>query len=65
MQANWYNYRTKERELIDTPTDYADYIPQDEITQNQYRVLVETGKAPSEAAIHVLIKILIGESKKP
>lgn len=42
------------------PSDYADYIPQDESAQALYRLYVQMGDAPLDAAVKVL-KICVGE----
>jgi hypothetical protein len=50
----WYNYKTSEHELIETPTDFADYVPQSQSAQSMYRCYLELGETPIEAAIRVL-----------
>ena len=50
----WYNFKTKEYEVTE-PTDYAEFIPQDNAAQNLYKLLIENmGKTPLDAAEEVL-----------
>lgn len=57
----WHNMRTGETEYRSTPPqDFSDYIPQNESAQALYRLYVQLGDAPIEAALKVL-KICVGE----
>lgn len=49
----WYNFKTGEYELA-SPTDYTDYLPPLAAARNLYRLYLETGVSPLDAAIRVL-----------
>lgn len=51
----WHNFKTGEYELIDTPADFSDYIPQDPAAQGLYSVYIQLGDKPLEAALKVLL----------
>ncbi len=46
----WYNYKTKQYEYIETPTDFADYIPDIPAAHGLYSVYLKMGDVPLEAA---------------
>ena len=50
----WYNYKTESYELRETPEDFEAYIPQSGPAQNMYKLLIELGETPIEAALQVL-----------
>lgn len=56
----WYNFKTESYEYIESPTDFADYIPQSPPAQSLYKLYIEIGDDPLEASIKVL-KASIGE----
>ena len=52
---NWFNYKTGEYETIETPSDFADYIPQQDAAQGMYKAYLGLGKEPIKAALKVLM----------
>lgn len=59
----YYNCRTNEYEYLHfAPSDWSDYIPQDEHSQALYRLYVIGGDKPVEAAKKVL-KLWVGKGK--
>jgi hypothetical protein len=54
MTYAYYNFRTKEDEQRDPPEDWSDYISQDFASQNLYKLYIEMGDSPADAAIKVL-----------
>ena len=53
-KGRWYNYKTGEYERIEMPSDFADYIPQLDATQEIYRAYLELGIKPIKALRKVL-----------
>lgn len=50
----WFNYRTRQYDYRDTPTDFSDYVPQIGGV-GLYKIYVDCyGMTPIEAAIKVL-----------
>lgn len=50
MQLKYFNFRTLTYEERECPSDWSDYIPQDEIAQRVYQLHIELGKHPMVAA---------------
>jgi hypothetical protein len=50
----WYNFRTQEYELRDTPSNMSDYISQHPAAQGAYKCHLALGKTPLEAALAVM-----------
>jgi hypothetical protein len=59
---HWYNFKSGEYEIIKTPQDFHDYIPQHPFAQSLYDVYIEMGDKPIEAARKVLL-VRLDESK--
>lgn len=57
----WYNFRSGEYELRESPDDYSAYLPQNDAAQNLYRLYQEMGDCPVEAARKVLVACTGGE----
>ena len=55
----WYNYAKKEYEYITTPTDFSEYIPQNEASLKLYEIYQIQGYSPIEAAKKIL-EICVG-----
>ena len=56
----WFNYKTGDYELIDTPSDFTNYIPQQDAAISLYKLYIQTGDPALEAARKVL-SICVGE----
>ncbi len=53
-KRSWHNYRTGGYEIINTPEDFHDYIPQDPAAQSLYDLYIEHLKlSPINAAIKI------------
>lgn len=61
-KSSWYNYKTGESEMIETPSDFADYIPQQNAAQNMYKTYLKLGEEPIEAALKVLMACVKGKA---
>jgi hypothetical protein len=61
--SGWFNYKTKEYDYRETPTDFSDYIPQEFAAQDLYRMYQEQGMQPIEAAMKIWA-IAAGVDKK-
>ena len=53
-KQRWFNYKTDQHELITMPSDFTDYIPQHDATQNMYKAHLGLGEKPIEAFRKVL-----------
>lgn len=63
-KRQWHNYKTGEREYIETPTDFTNYIPQYPAAQWIYQHLLMMGKSPIDAAYETL-SVCIGLPPTP
>lgn len=54
MNMYMYNFRTGEHDYLAAPPDWSDYIPQHPPAQNLYRLYLEMGDEPLDAALKVL-----------
>jgi len=59
-RAYWYNFVTQQHDYIETPTDFTNYISQDQSAQGLYRCYLQMGDAPIDAAIKVM-KACVGD----
>lgn len=61
MNMYWFNYKTGEHENIPTPSDFANYIPQEPAAQSLYSLYIQhMGLSPLEACAKVL-EACVGE----
>ncbi len=50
----WYNFDTEEHDFLDTPEDYAPYVPKG-AARNLFRLYVDhMGESPLDAMVKVL-----------
>ena len=54
QEMYWYNFRKQEYEYIPTPTDFRDYIPQQQAAQALYQLYLQGGDAPIIATRKIL-----------
>jgi hypothetical protein len=58
----YYNFKTRNNKEVKEPiVDYSPYIPQNVASQGLYKVYIEMGNTPEEAAIKVM-KVITHES---
>ena len=51
----WYNFKTEKTEFIDTPLDFANYLPQEPAALSLYKLYIEhKGFSALESACKVL-----------
>lgn len=56
----YYDFRKNLWDNRATPTDWADYLPQDPIVQNLYQLYLDTNGEPHQAALEVLKLCILG-----